>query len=109
MTTGGAPRSLDSYPTVLPLAANAAGASYGPALYWHGALAAFFDGKLYRIEVEQGSTRSAVLATGFTGKVDTVARAASGDHLLIGAAGRAYRWDNGQLTRLPGHLGQPTW
>jgi hypothetical protein len=109
MTTDEGPRSLDSYPTVLPLTANAAGATYGPAIYRHGALAAFFDGNLYRIEVEQGNSRSAVLATGFPGKVDTVARDASGRHLLITAGGRSYRWDYGKLTRLPGHLLQPTW
>jgi hypothetical protein len=99
-------RDLGAYPKVLPLNARD-GATYGPVFWWHGELAALVDGALRPIL--SGGQLGNVVATGFTSKVDTVSRDDFGDHLLISAGGRSYRWDFGQLTRLPGHLLQPTW
>lgn len=99
-------RDLGSYPRVLPGSAPN-GVSYGPVFWWHGELAAFMTGTL-RPLLGGGKLGNAI-ATGFTEKVDTVSRDDFGDHLLISSGARSYRWDYGQLTRLPGHLLQPTW
>jgi hypothetical protein len=99
-------RDLEAYPRVLGAAAPD-GASYGPVLWWRDELAVFVDGDLRRLDGNGGLGQ--VVATGFTGKVDTASVDASGNHMLIGAAGRSFRWDYGELTKLPGHLLQPTW
>jgi hypothetical protein len=109
MTVAGveAAMPLESSPRLLPLQAHGDGPTYGPVISWHGVPAVFFDGDLYRLDGNEGL--GAVVATGFTGKVDTASSDKTGEHLLLGAGGRSYRWDYGTLIQLPGHLSQPTW
>jgi hypothetical protein len=108
-------RAVEQIPTVLPTAPSPQSeTSYGPAFWWKGQLATFFDGKLLGLDGNGGTT--GVLATGFPAKVLAVSSDRTGDHLLVSTTplesddalrdgthhirvtAQLYRWDRGLLT-----------
>jgi hypothetical protein len=84
--------------------------SEGPVFWWHGMPATIVSHQLRDLT---GGAKAKVLATGFPARVDAVSSDPTGNHLIVHSpgpnGGTTYRWDNGLLTRLPGHPIQAGW
>jgi hypothetical protein len=103
-------RGLSAAVASLPSIDVSTGGAYGPEFWWHGQQATFLSGRLRA--VGSGEAGKA-LATGFPATVDAVSSDPTGNHLIVHSpgpdGGTTYRWDNGLLTRLPGHPTQAGW